>query len=403
MARMDDGGQNGFEHLLGRLEPRSPRAAPSSGKSRSPGPSRAESRLKKQVQEFQNKVQHLDGQLTKSREAERGAKRDLIVRKGELAESRMLAERLQIELDAARAALEQAAKAPDKPGSISGEALGDLRQAIRKVSSEQKKLARTVDKLAEAMRPQAGLEPASLAPLAKTIKGLHAEVSKIKRERAGASAEQSKGLDALHAEITALRKNAARPPRRRIRTRGADARVGVFIDVQNMYYGARRLKGKLDFDALLEAAVLDRRLIQATAYVVESKEIDQTGFIAVLQQRAIEVRRKTLRVRVDGSMKGDWDMELALDILDAAANLDVVVLVSGDGDFTSLAKRVKRMGPRVEVIGFPRNTAKSLLEAADAFQPLARKFMIYPDRAKNRPVPNRAPQADKGDGAPPSK
>jgi uncharacterized LabA/DUF88 family protein len=76
-------------------------------------------------------------------------------------------------------------------------------------------------------------------------------------------------------------------------------------------------------------------------------------------------------------MKGDWDMELALDVLDAAAGLDVVVLVSGDGDFTSLVQRVKRMGPRVELFGFPRNTAKSLLEAADDYQPLNRKFMIY--------------------------
>jgi len=126
----------------------------------------------------------------------------------------------------------------------------------------------------------------------------------------------------------------------------------------------------------MESAIVDRRLIQCTAYVVVSKEIDQSGFIARLQQKAIEVRRKSLRVRADGSSKGDWDMELALDILDAAANLDVVVLVSGDGDFTSLVKRVKRIGPRVEVIAFPRNTAKSLLEAADRFQPLDRKFMI---------------------------
>jgi uncharacterized LabA/DUF88 family protein len=89
------------------------------------------------------------------------------------------------------------------------------------------------------------------------------------------------------------------------------------------------------------------------------------------------VRRKTLQIRADGSMKGDWDMELALDILDAATNLDVVVLVSGDGDFTSLVKRVKSMGPRVEVFGFPRTTAKSLVGAADHYQPLDRKFMIY--------------------------
>ncbi len=146
--------------------------------------------------------------------------------------------------------------------------------------------------------------------------------------------------------------------------------------MQNVYYAARQLKGKLDFDALLQAVVRGRRLIQAKAYVVESQEIDQSGFIAMLQQRAIEVRRKTLKIRSDGSMKGDWDMEMALDILDAAPKLDVVVLVSGDGDFTSLVNRVKAMGPRVEVVAFPRNTAKSLLEAADEFQPLDRKFMI---------------------------
>ena len=56
--------------------------------------------------------------------------------------------------------------------------------------------------------------------------------------------------------------------------------------------------------------------------------------------------------------------------------------VDGNPDFTSLVKRVKRMGPRVEVIGFPRNTAKTLLEAADTFHALDRKFMIYPDRAQ---------------------
>ena len=101
-------------------------------------------------------------------------------------------------------------------------------------------------------------------------------------------------------------------------------------------------------------------------------------------------RRKTLRVRADGSMKGDWDMELAFDILDAAPKLDVVVLVSGDGDFTSLVKRVKGIGPRVEVIAFPRNTAKSLAQAADHYQPLDRKFMIYTrSKTTKQPAPKR--------------
>jgi len=190
---------------------------------------------------------------------------------------------------------------------------------------------------------------------------------------------------------------SVRAARAAVRRKGDAERVGVFIDVQNVYYGARQLKGKLDFETLLQAAVLDRRLIQATAYVVETKEIDQSGFIAMLQQRAIEVRRKTLQIRADGSMKGDWDMEMALDILDMTPKLDVVVLVSGDGDFTSLVKRVKGMGPRVEVLAFPRHTAKSLLEAADRFQPLDRRYMIRaaepePERSAAPPVLAAAPE-----------
>ncbi|MDX1389451.1 MAG: NYN domain-containing protein, partial [Acidobacteriota bacterium] len=105
---------------------------------------------------------------------------------------------------------------------------------------------------------------------------------------------------------------------------------------------------------------------------------------------------------------GDWDMEMALDMLEAAPQLDVLALVSGDGDFTSLVKRVKSMGPRVEVLAFPRNTAKSLLEAADRFQPLDRKFMIREAATKTpaakRSAPSRAakkdPSAPKRESAP---
>jgi uncharacterized LabA/DUF88 family protein len=233
-----------------------------------------------------------------------------------------------------------------------------------------------VEKLAGTPPPAAELPEDALSPLTALLE-------EIKRETVGSRRERRKDLQAmgqrfeeLRADVRAFAESLERHLPRAKRRKGDPERVAVFVDVQNVYYGARQLKGKLDFDALLAAVVRDRRLIKATAYVVESKEIDQSGFIAMLEQRAIDVRRKTLKVRSDGSMKGDWDMEMALDILDAAPNLDVVVLVSGDGDFTSLVHRVKAMGPKVEVIAFPRNTAKSLLEAADHFQPLDRKFMI---------------------------
>ena len=236
-----------------------------------------------------------------------------------------------------------------------------------------------IDKMADAPAPAPAVPVETLDALAGAVAELQKDVSALRRERRKDLLDQAKRLDEIASGIEAARTAVEASPkasRSAARKKGEPERVGVFIDVQNMYYSARQLKGKLDFDALLQASVLDRRLIQATAYVVESKEIDQSGFIAMLQQRAIEVRRKTLKIRSDGSMKGDWDMEMALDILDMAPKLDVVVLVSGDGDFTSLVKRVKSMGPRVEVVAFPRNTAKSLLEAADRFHALDRRAMI---------------------------
>jgi uncharacterized LabA/DUF88 family protein len=347
-------------------------------------PSREQTRLKRRVTELQKKVKHLEGQLGKSRESEKSFKRDLIQRKGELAETRMLAERLRGELAASQQKARQA-PAPSKPSNSGEQSLDSLAKAIRRLAGEQKKLAHRIDKATGAPTPPAAVSTERLDPLRDSLAGLQKELGAFRRERKREAERLTKRLEELRSRVEETQQVKASPARvtSRSQAKGSSERVGVFIDVQNMYYGARKLKGKLDFDALMQAAVRERRLIQATAYVVESNEIDQSGFIAILQKRAIDVRRKTLRVRADGSMKGDWDMELAFDVLDAANGLDVVVLVSGDGDFTSLAQRVKRMGPRVEVMGFPRNTAKSLLEAADQFQPLNRKFMIYTDRAKN--------------------
>ena len=164
-------------------------------------------------------------------------------------------------------------------------------------------------------------------------------------------------------------------------------RVGVFVDVQNMFYAARGQNARLDFEALLQAAARGRRLIRAVAYVVEAKEIDQSAFIALLQQKRYEVKRKDLKVRSDGSFKGDWDMEIALDALEMADAVDVVVLVTGDGDFTSLVQKLKVRGPRVEVYSFPANTAKELREAADTFVPIDKRMLIKMSRVASRPTP----------------
>jgi uncharacterized LabA/DUF88 family protein len=372
-----DDGEDGFGNLawqhLQRMVENGASAAPE------PVTSRAEQRLKRRVVELEKKLQHLESQLSRSRENEKSVKRDLIRRKGELAETRMLAERIRRELDDSKCALDRVRAQKPTDGDPAA-LIEPLERAIKRLSTGQRKLIHAVDKTKAAPSPSPGPSAESIEALADTLKAVQKDAAALRREYKRDREELLKRLEDLGSAV-------ARKPvkERKPRVKEADKRVGVFIDVQNVYYGARKLKGKLDFDALMESAIVGRRLIQCTAYLVESQEIDQSGFIARLQQKAIEVRRKSLRVRADGSSKGDWDMELALDILDAAASLDVVVLVSGDGDFTSLVKRVKRIGPRVEVIAFPRNTAKSLLEAADRFQPLDRNFMIRSPARSQKP------------------
>ena len=162
-------------------------------------------------------------------------------------------------------------------------------------------------------------------------------------------------------------------------------RVALFIDVQNMWYAARQQHGisaRLDFEKLLQAAVNDRRLIRAYAYVIQTPEVDQSGFVTMLEQFSYEVKRKDLRRRSDGSAKGDWDMEMAIDMIRMAEKVDVVILASGDGDFVSLIQLLKELGPRVEVFSFPHNTARDLMETADQYHPIDASLLIdmYPAR-----------------------
>jgi len=156
-----------------------------------------------------------------------------------------------------------------------------------------------------------------------------------------------------------------------------DLKVGVFVDVQNMFYAAKnQFEARLDYVKLLHHVIKGRRLVKAIAYVIENPEIDQSGFLSLLTHHSFEVRKKPLIHRLDGSQKGDWDMEMALDILNLVEYLDVIALVSGDGDFVRLVESVKAKGPRVEVYSFPQNTAMDLKEIADEFFPIGDELIF---------------------------
>lgn len=157
-------------------------------------------------------------------------------------------------------------------------------------------------------------------------------------------------------------------------------RVGIFIDIQNMYYSARALYGqKVNFKAVLEAAVAGRQLVRAMAYGITTQEAHEEEFHVALAAQGFEVKTKPLQVFLGGQKKGDWDVGIAMDILSLQPKLDVAVLVSGDGDFVPLIEFAQRQGLRFEVIGFRESTSSALVEAADSFTDLSsdkKKFLI---------------------------
>jgi len=159
------------------------------------------------------------------------------------------------------------------------------------------------------------------------------------------------------------------------RLKKEEIRIGLFVDVQNIFYGARQFNAKLDFDLLLKKTVNHRRLIRAFAYVVQSADVDQSGFLTMLQHKSFEVKSKTLRLRSDGTAKADWDVAMTVDILSMVDYFDVVILVSGDGDFVPLVNMVKTRGALVEVYSFIQNTSRDLIESADSHFPIDQSFL----------------------------
>ncbi len=154
-------------------------------------------------------------------------------------------------------------------------------------------------------------------------------------------------------------------------------RVGVFVDVQNMYYSARyQYHGKVNFEMLIDKIIRGRKMIRAIAYLVQSDEIDQSRFEQILADSGYEVKNKQLRTRPDGSAKADWDMGIAIDAIAIGEKVDVVCLVSGDGDFVDLVEMLKGNGVKVEVYSFPSSTAEELKEAATEYYPMDDDYLL---------------------------
>lgn len=154
-------------------------------------------------------------------------------------------------------------------------------------------------------------------------------------------------------------------------------RIGIFIDVQNMFYSAKLLhQSKVDYGRLLREITGTRQLVRAIAYIVQKPDVNQAGFHEALTRFGYELKIKELKIRPDpdgragSTAKGSWDIGLTIDALMMAPKLDTVVLVTGDGDYVPLVDTLKAQGCRVEVVSFERSTAGELIRAADQYIPI---------------------------------
>ena len=157
-------------------------------------------------------------------------------------------------------------------------------------------------------------------------------------------------------------------------------RVGVFVDIQNMYYSAKNLyDSKVNFSKLLDEAVGSRQLVRAIAYVVRGPQSEEDNFFIALEKIGFEIKTRALQVFLGGAKKGDWDVGICMDAIRMAQKLDVVVLVSGDGDFEPLVNYLKySQGSVVEIMAFSRTASSKLKDEADKFIDLGetKKFLI---------------------------
>jgi uncharacterized LabA/DUF88 family protein len=155
-------------------------------------------------------------------------------------------------------------------------------------------------------------------------------------------------------------------------------KIALFADVQNLYYTVRQAYGcHFNYAALWAQLSRDGEIVEAHAYAIERGDAKQQQFQQILRRLGFTVKLKPFIQRSDGSAKGDWDVGITLDVMEAAPRVDEVVLASGDGDFDLLLERIRQLYGKPSVAyGVPGLTAQSLVRAADRYVPIDGELLL---------------------------
>ena len=155
-------------------------------------------------------------------------------------------------------------------------------------------------------------------------------------------------------------------------------RTAIFVDVQNIYYTTREAYGRqFNYRRLWQRISAGSEIIVANAYATQRSDDKQIKFQDALKHIGFCVKLKPYIQRRDGSAKGDWDVGITIDVLEAAQDVDRVVLLSGDGDFDLLLEKIRKdYAISAEVYGVPALTARSLINAASSYHPVEEDLLL---------------------------
>lgn len=155
-------------------------------------------------------------------------------------------------------------------------------------------------------------------------------------------------------------------------------KIAVFVDVQNIYYTTRDTFGQqFNYRLLWQELLAQGDIVSANAYAIQRSDDQQHKFQKALKHIGFDVKLKPYIQRRDGSAKGDWDVGITIDVMEVAAEVDTIVLLSGDGDFDLLLRKVReKYGVVTEVYSVEQLTAQALIDAADVHHNIGQNLLL---------------------------
>ena len=146
-------------------------------------------------------------------------------------------------------------------------------------------------------------------------------------------------------------------------------KTAIFVDVQNIYYTTRdAFARQFNYREFWKRVASSGEITIANAYAIDRDDSQQQKFQQALKYIGFDIKLKPFIQRSDGSAKGDWDVGITIDVMQAAKDVDRVILLSGDGDFDLLLKKINQdYGVETIVYGVASLTARSLIESASEF------------------------------------